>query len=54
VKAIDALEKLVDGFQQDQSASPPSVLWHYTNAAGFVGIFRSGKLWATNTDYVRQ
>jgi hypothetical protein len=52
VKAIDALEKLADGFRQEQSASPPSVLWHYTNAAGFLGIFRSGKLWATNTDYV--
>jgi Protein of unknown function (DUF2971) len=28
------------------------MLWHYTNAAGFLGIFRSGKLWATNTDYL--
>lgn len=52
MKAIDALEKLADAFRQEQSASPPSVLWHYTNAAGFLGIFRSGKLWATNTDYV--
>jgi len=50
VRTIDALEKLVSGFLQDQSASPPDVLWHYTNAAGFLGIFPSGKLWATNTD----
>jgi hypothetical protein len=52
VKSIDALEKLVSGFLQDQAVSPPGVLWHYTNAAGFLGIFRSGKLWATNTDYL--
>ena len=25
--------------------------WHYTDAAGFHGIFRSGRLWATITDY---
>ena len=52
MKTTDALEKLVSGFLQDQTASPPDVLWHYTNAAGFLGIFRSGKLWATNTDYL--
>jgi Protein of unknown function (DUF2971) len=52
VKTIDALEKLVRGFLQDQTASPPDILWHYTNAAGFLGIFRSGRLWATNTDYL--
>jgi hypothetical protein len=40
------------GFLQDQSTPQPDVLWHYTNAAGFLGIFRSGKLWATNTDYL--
>ncbi len=47
-----ALDKLVNGFLQDQAADRPDVLWHYTNAAGFLGIFRSGKLWATNTDYL--
>lgn len=52
MKSIDALEKLVSGFLQEQTVSPPDVLWHYTNAAGFLGIFRSGKLWATNTDYL--
>jgi hypothetical protein len=52
VKTTDALEKLVSGILQDQTASPPDILWHYTNAAGFLGIFRSGKLWATNTDYL--
>src|ERR1700761_4020278 len=52
MKSIDALENLVGGFLQGQAASPPDVLWHYTNAAGFLGIFRSGKLWATNTDYL--
>jgi hypothetical protein len=52
VKTTDALVKLVSGFLQDQTASPPDILWHYTNAAGFLGVFRSGKLWATNTDYL--
>ncbi len=52
MKTIDALERLVSGFLQDQTASPPEVLWHYTNATGFLGIFRSGTLWATNTDYL--
>lgn len=52
MKIADAPEKLVSGFLQDQKASPPGVLWHYTNAAGFLGIFRSGKLWATNIDYL--
>jgi hypothetical protein len=52
MKSTDALGKFVSGFLQDQTASPPDVLWHYTNAAGFLGIFRSGKLWATNTDYL--
>lgn len=52
MKSTDALEKLVNGFLQGQTASPPDVLWHYTNAAGFLGIFRSGKFWATNTDYL--
>jgi Protein of unknown function (DUF2971) len=52
MKTIDALEKLVSGFLQRQTASPPDILWHYTNAAGFLGIFRSGTLWATNTDYL--
>src|ERR1039457_1248722 len=52
MKTIGALEKLVSGFLQGQTASPPDILWHYTNAAGFLGIFRSGRLWATNTDYL--
>lgn len=47
-----ALDKIVSGFLQDQAADRPDILWHYTNAAGFLGIFRSGKLWATNTDYL--
>jgi len=46
------LDKLVSSFLQDQAADRPDMLWHYTNAAGFLGIFRSGKLWATNTDYL--
>src|ERR1700678_2741703 len=52
MKTIDALARLVDGFLEDQAAAPPDILWHYTNAAGFLGICRSGKLWATNTDYL--
>lgn len=47
-----ALDELVSSFLQDQAADRPDMLWHYTNAAGFLGIFRSGKLWATNTDYL--
>jgi len=47
-----ALDKLISGFLQNQAADRPDILWHYTNAAGFLGIFRSGKLWATNTDYL--
>lgn len=30
------------------SSAPPSVLYHYTNAAGLTGILSSGRLWATN------
>lgn len=52
MKTIDALARLVDGFLEDQAAAPPDILWHYTNAAGFLGICRSGKLWATNTEYL--
>ena len=52
MKTIDALTRLVDGFREDQAAAPPDLLWHYTNAAGFLGICRSGKLWATNTEYL--
>lgn len=47
-----ALDELVSRFLQDQAAHRPDMLWHYSNAAGFLGIFRSGKLWATNTDYL--
>ena len=50
--SVAALDKLVSGFLQDQEADRPDILWHYTNATGFLGIFRSGKLWATNTDYL--
>jgi hypothetical protein len=50
--SVAALDKLVSGFLQDQEADRPDILWHYTNAIGFLGIFRSGKLWATNTDYL--
>jgi len=47
-----ALDKLISGFLQGHAADRPDILWHYTNAAGFLGIFRSGKVWATNTDYL--
>jgi hypothetical protein len=47
-----ALEKLIGGILQNQATDRPDILWHYTNAAGFLGISRSGKLWATNTDYL--
>lgn len=46
------LDKLVRDFLGNQAADRPGMLWHYTNAAGFLGICRSGKLWATNTDYL--
>ena len=49
---MDTVQKLVDDLLHGQAASPPDVLWHYTNAAGFLGICRTGKLWATNTDYL--
>jgi len=52
VSAAAELDKLVSGFLQEQSSPQPDTLWHYTNAAGFLGICRSGKLWATNTDYL--
>lgn len=52
MSVLDTLDRLMIGFLQDQSTPQPDVLWHYTNAAGFLGICRSGKLWATNTDYL--
>ena len=50
--SVAALEELADSFLQEQPANQPDMLWHYTNAAGFLGILRSGKLWATHTDYL--
>ncbi|QEE28178.1 DUF2971 domain-containing protein [Terriglobus albidus] len=47
-----SLEKFVGDVLHTYTTTPPGMLWHYTNAAGFLGIFRSGKLWATNTDYL--
>jgi Protein of unknown function (DUF2971) len=47
-----ALDTQVSGILGDQAANRPDMLWHYTNATGFLGICRSGKLWATNTDYL--
>jgi hypothetical protein len=47
-----SLGKFVSDLLQAHATAPPDILWHYTNAAGFLGIFRSGKLWATNTDYL--
>lgn len=46
------LDKFVSDWLEAHTSAPPDTLWHYTNAAGFLGIFRSGKLWATNTDYL--
>jgi hypothetical protein len=46
------LDKFVSDLLEAHAVAPPGMLWHYTNAAGFLGIFRSGKLWATNTDYL--
>ena len=43
MSALDALDKLVVGFLQDQATPQPDVLWHYTNAAGFLGIFSVGE-----------
>lgn len=36
----------------DQTVLPTGPLWHYTNAAGFVGIVTSKRLWASNVDYM--
>ncbi len=52
MSAHNALNEMAEGFLHDQAKDPPDLLWHYTNAAGFLGIFRSGKLWATNTGYL--
>lgn len=52
MSATAKLDKFVSDLLEAHAAAPPGMLWHYTNAAGFLGIFRSGKLWATNTDYL--
>src|SRR6266853_2545450 len=31
---------------------PPSVLYHYTDAAGFLGIIKTGSLWASDVRFV--
>lgn len=46
------LNQLIEKFLKEQTNSQPDVLWHYTNTAGFLGICRTGKLWATNTEYL--
>ena len=52
LKKSDGLKKVVAAFLNDQSRNPPNQLWHYTNTAGLLGILRSGKLWATNTNFL--
>ncbi len=34
------------------SRALPAEIWHYTNAAGLVGILQSGKLFATQVSYL--
>ena len=52
MKSTSSIEKLTSKILREQAESPPDTLWHYTNAAGLLGILRSGKLWATNTEYL--
>jgi DUF2971 family protein len=34
------------------SEEPPAVLYHYTDQQGLLGIVRTGKMWATNIEYL--
>jgi hypothetical protein len=52
VKSAGTLEKFARSLLRKQGKSPPDMLWHYTNATGLLGILKSGKLWATNTEYL--
>ena len=37
----------------DATGGPePTILWHYTNLAGLIGIVERRKLWATDLRYL--
>lgn len=36
----------------EQSATPPSTLWHYTTQEGLLGILNNNLLWATKIHYL--
>ena len=36
----------------DAQELPPDIVYHYTTAAGFLGIIQSGKLWASDIFYL--
>ncbi|MGZ8159782.1 MAG: DUF2971 domain-containing protein [Methylobacter sp.] len=46
------LDTLYDKFLNENSSSPPSSLFHYTDANGLLGIFDKHKLWATHTAFL--
>lgn len=37
---------------RDSDATPPTTLWHYTNALGLQGIMHSQSMWATDSRYL--
>jgi hypothetical protein len=39
-------------FIELQRDSPPSILYHYTDQSGLLGILQSGTLWATKVQYM--
>jgi hypothetical protein len=48
VMATKAILEIMDALDRFIHDRPPGCLYHYTGAAGLIGIVQSGKLWATD------
>jgi hypothetical protein len=51
-EAIELRFGELSGAEAAADERPPDILYHYTSAEGFLGIVRSGELWATNALYL--
>src|SRR3954469_8344806 len=45
----DSSQRALQAFQE---GPPPTTLFHYTTAAGLHGILSSGRIWATDLEYL--
>jgi Protein of unknown function (DUF2971) len=48
----DDLPRVLEKYRSDSRSACPELLQHYTSTAGAVGILTTGRMWATNANYV--